>query len=115
MLYDANHSGQYRVGYVDGSKIKGNRPTLSQLVWDGSTCDILETVSVTDDPAQTGRALTTLPAGTRVTYLTTMYNDQSWDYIETTIEGQVARGFIPTGYLSMTGVDETEKDEPGEG
>ena len=56
----------------------------------------------------TGKVLTNLPAGTKVTYLSTMYNSTAWDYIETTIDGQVARGFVPSGTLSMTGIDITE-------
>ena len=108
MLYEANHAGQYRVGYVDGSKIKGTKPTLDRLTWDGSIYEVLNSTSVTDDPALTGNALTQLAAGTKVKYLTTMYNSGAWDYIETTIDGQTARGFIPSGILDITGEDATE-------
>ncbi len=108
MLYEANNAGQYRVGYVQGSQIRGKVPNLSQLDWDESPCEVLTGVNLTDDPAATGKALTYLQAGTKVTFLTTMYNTSAWDYIETTINGQVARGFIPTGYLSITGADATE-------
>ena len=108
MLYEANNAGQYRVGYVDGSAIRGERPQLDQLVWDGSECEVLETVNVTDDPALTGKTLITLYAGTKVRFLSTMYNSTGWDYIETTINGQTARGFVPEGRLSMTGIDMTE-------
>ena len=110
MLYEANNAGQYRVGYVDGSKIRGKKPSLGTLSWDGSVCEVLTSTSLTDDPALTGRTLTYLPEGTRVTYLTTMYNSDAWDYIETTIDGKTARGFIPSGMLSITGEDLTETD-----
>ena len=56
-------------------------------------------------------AWATLPAGTPVTYLTTMYNTEAWDYIETVIDGKTARGFVPDGVLSITGVDATEMGE----
>ncbi len=108
MLYEANLAGQYRVGYVDGSKIKGTRPNLSMLMWDANECQVLSPVNMTDDPAQTGKTLVHIPAGTRVRFLTTMYNNQAWDYIETTIDGKTARGFIPSGSLSITGEDSTE-------
>ena len=114
MLYDANNSGQYRVGYVEISKIKGQKPALDLLSWDGSSCQVMVSTTLTDDPAKTGRAMAQLPAGTRVTYLTTMYNVTAWDYVETTVEGKVARGFVPSGTLSITGEDITEKDG-GEG
>ena len=117
MLYEANAAGQYRVGYIQISKLKGKKPTLDVLVWDNSVCTVVETTALTDDPALTGKVLTTLPAGTTVTYLTTMYNSGSWDYIETTIEGKRARGFVRSGTLSVTGEDITEqyKDIDGDG
>jgi hypothetical protein len=114
MLYEANHAGQYRVGYIWSPKIKkGAQDNLGQLGWDGSSCEVLETVNVTDDPALTGNTLTTVYAGQTVVYLTTMYNDGAWDYVETTIDGRTARGFVPSGSLSITSVDLTEKDGNG--
>lgn len=110
MLYEANGAGQYRVGYVDSGKIKGTLPRLDQLNWDENECELLNAAALTDDPAQTGKTLASLPAGTKVTFLTTMYNSTGWDYIETTIGGQTARGFIPSGNLSITGADDTEAD-----
>ncbi len=101
MLYEANHAGQYRVGYINGADIKGDLPALSQLGWDSSECQTTARVNLTDDPALTGATLTTLPEGTTVTYLTTMYNSGAWDYVETTINGQKARGFIESGNLSI--------------
>jgi hypothetical protein len=112
MLYEANHANQYRVGYVNGAKFKkGARDNLGELYWDGSEVEVLETVALTDDPARTGNALTTLYAGETVTYLTTMYNDGAWAYVETTIDGQTARGFVPDDSLSETGADPTELGE----
>ncbi len=109
MLYEANAAGQYRVGYIDGSQIKGKKPTLNTLSWSRTAVEVLEPTTLTDDPALTGKALATLPAGTQVTYLTTMYNSGAWDYIETTIDGKTARGFVKSGTLSMA-VDDLEKD-----
>ena len=112
MLYEANHADQCRVGYIQISKIKGKKPSLDYLSWDGSLVEVLVSTSLTDDPAWTGNTLMQLPAGTRVTYLTTMYNNEAWDYVETTINGQAIRGFVPSGTLSITGEDMTEKDDP---
>ena len=111
MLYEANAAGQYRVGYVNGNGIKGKLPQLTQLNWDESACETLSAVTLTDDPAMTGKSLASIPAGTQVTFLTTMYNSEGWDYIETTIGGKTARGFIPAGNLSITGADDTEIEE----
>ena len=112
MLYEANNAGQYRIGYIDCSKIKGKLPALDMLSWDYSTCQVLTSATLTDDPALTGKALAQLPAGTQVTYLTTMYNTEAWDYIETTIDGKQARGFVPNGTLSL---DMSGKDDQVEG
>ena len=84
------------------------------MSWDGSVQETKTATTLTDDPALTGKALTQLPAGARVTYLTTMYNSGAWDYIETTIDGKTARGFIPAGVLPDTGLDMTELN-PGLG
>ena len=51
MLYEANHSGQYRVGYVNTAKMKGKLPTLGQLKWERSQAQLLAGASLTDDPA----------------------------------------------------------------
>jgi len=102
MLYEANNANQYRVGYVNMSAVKGKAPALGQLAWAGVAATVQSSVSLTDDPALTGNALAYLPAGTQVTFLTTMFNDQAWDYVETTIDGRVARGFIPSGVADIT-------------
>ena len=102
MLYEANQAGQYRVGYIDGAKLKGQRPSLGLLSWAWQRCEVLTATTLTDDPALTGNGMARLAAGTTVTYLTTMYNSSAWDYIETTINGQTARGFVPHGTLSVT-------------
>ena len=107
VLYEANVVNQYRVGYIDTRRVRGALPILNQLVWARTPATVLNNVNVTDDPAMTGRALTILPAGTRVTYLTTMFNATGWDYIETTIDGRIARGFVPSGFLNVESVDPT--------
>lgn len=100
MLYEANYAGQYRVGYINTAKMKGQLPALGQLKWEWDKAQLTAGTNITDDPALTGRSLAFLPEGTWVTYLSTMFNNTGWDYIETTINGQTARGFIPSGYLN---------------
>lgn len=106
MLYEANYAGQYRVGYVNGAKLKGKTPTLTSLTWENEPCTVVSSTALTDDPALTGNPMVTLPAGTDVIYLTTMYNRTGWDYIETEIGGQIARGFVPHGTLDRTDDDD---------
>ena len=104
VMYETNN-GQCRIGYIDGTKIKGDIPVLGQLSTGRVSCRTTSSAGVTDDPAKTGKLLTTLPAGTTVIYLTTMYNSSAWDYIETTIDGKTARGFVPSGCLDIDDVN----------
>ena len=106
VMYETN-KGQCRIGYINN--IKGNIPSLPQLSFSRVSCKVQQNASLTDDPAKSGNPIATLQAGATVTYLTTMYNSGSWDYIETTIEGKTARGFVESGTLSMA-VDDLEKD-----
>ncbi|MBR3494634.1 MAG: YARHG domain-containing protein [Clostridia bacterium] len=106
MLYEANAAGQYRVGYINGNSIKGTLPNLPQLSWARESRQIVTATNLTDDPALTGRSMTYLPAGAWVTYLTTMYNRTAWAYVETTINGQTARGFVPEYCLSISMLDD---------
>jgi len=110
MLYEANLAGQYRVGYIETAKIKGKLPALDQLSWAWTPCTVERTVALTDDPALTGNPMVTLPAGTGVQYLTTMFNSTAWDYIEATVNGQTIRGFVPQGSLSLM-TDSSELEE----
>lgn len=107
VMYETNN-GQARVGYVNGSKIKGKIPDLPLLSFGRVPCEVKKAAALTDDPAISGTPLTQLAAGTQVVYLTTMYNAAAWDYIETTIDGKVTRGFVPSGSLSIDEVDELD-------
>jgi len=107
VMYETN-KGQCRIGYVDMTKIKGDYPVMPDLVTARISCQTTQAVTVTDDPAKTGKEITTLPEGASVIYLTTMYNSESWDYIETTIDGKTARGFIRGGSLDIDDLDELD-------
>ena len=53
----------------------------------------------------------TLSSGTRVTYLSSFFNREAWDYIETTVDGKTVRGFIPAGGLDRS--QSTDTDDIG--
>lgn len=111
IMYETNN-GQCRIGFIHD--IKGNIPSLPQLSLSRVNCKVLQTASLTDDPAKTGNPIATLQAGAPVTYLTTMYNSGAWDYVETSINGQTARGFVPNGYLDIDTVDELDQVDANE-
>lgn len=98
------NAGGIRVGYVDGSKVRGvNMDT--QLHFSRETAAVTVACTLTDDPLRCGASITTLAPGAEVTFLSTMVNQngESWDYIETTVNGKTVRGFIPAGSLTMAG------------
>ncbi len=107
VMYETNGGG-VRVGYVDGSKIKGS-VSAPNLDFAYTSVQCTRSVSLTDDPAATLTAVRTLASGEAVTYLSTFQNRSSWAYVETTVDGKTARGFIPADALSAgTSADENE-------
>lgn len=102
VMYETNN-GSVRVGYVNGSDIRGNISEDRMLGFAYSPATMLAHATMTDDPAR-GGAMTALDQSTKVTYLATYkhISGSGWDYIETTVNGQIARGFIPTGCLDVT-------------
>lgn len=113
VMYETN-KGAVRVGYVDGSRIKGKNPVTRSLNFQYTQSTVFVTANLTDDPATGSSRIMTLREGAEVTYLSTFFNNQSWDYVETTLNGQQVRGFIPAGCLDV-GFDDTEDDDLGNG
>lgn len=100
VMYETNN-GSIRVGYVDANNIRGGVPMDVSLSFSYDTATVVQNCSLTDDPARTGTVMTTLRAGTTVTWLTRFYNNSAWDYVETTVNGKTARGFIRVGSLDI--------------
>ena len=99
-MYETN-SGSVRVGYVSGDDIRGGVPMDTSLTFSYAPAVLNGSTALTDDPALRKTTITQLRAGTQVTYLTSFFNKSAWDYIETTVDGQIVRGFIPAGVLSV--------------
>lgn len=100
VMYETNN-GSVRVGYVNAGSIRGGVPMDDYLTFSYDSASVLQRCTLTDDPARTGTAITTLQAGTEVTWLTRFYNHSAWDYVEVRVNGMVARGFIPAGSLDI--------------
>ncbi len=98
VMYGTN-KGSVRVGYVQG--IAGACPETRTLNFAYVDATVNTNCTLTDDPAKQYAAVVSLPAGTHVTYLTSFYNNVAWDYVETTVNGQTVRGFIPSDYLNV--------------
>ena len=110
VFYETN-SGGLRVGYVEGARMTGKIDFQEWLAFARVPVQTAVSCTLTDDPLKQGTAMATVPAGTTVTYLTTMTNQNgmAWDYVETTAAGKTARGFIPAGCLTMAWNDEPEE------
>lgn len=100
LMYETNN-GSVRVGYVDGSKIRGGVPVDTNLKFDYATAYTTGCCSVTDDPARTGSTIAVFNAGQEVTWLTRFYNNSAWDYVEFYMGDKVTRGFIKAGSLEI--------------
>ena len=102
VMYETN-SGSVRVGYVSGDDIRGGVPMDTSLTFSYATATLNAGTALTDDPAMRKTTIAQLRAGTQVTYLTSFFNKSAWDYIETTVDGQTTRGFVPAGCLTIHG------------
>ena len=102
VFYEVSKGG-LRVGYVDGSKITGKVSFNQALYFSYEQAEITANCSLTDDPLMNLTSITSLAAGRTVTYLTTVINQngKAWDYVETTVNGQTVRGYIPSGCLTI--------------
>ena len=98
VMYETN-SGGVRVGYVRKGDISGSI-TASSLVFDYTVRTLSRSATLTDDPVTGSTAIAQLSSGTQVTYLAAYSYGTSWAYVETTVGGQAARGFIPASALN---------------
>lgn len=112
VMYETNN-GSVRVGYVEGSKLK-DKLTLPMLNFDYASVTLSQGAGLTDDPAMAFSEIAHLPAGTQVTYLSEYQNRYAWAYVETSVNGQMTRGFIPRDALSDAPLDGLEDDSIGD-
>ena len=113
VMYETNN-GSVRVGYINAGDVRGGIPYTPDLSFAYDTATVAERCVLTDDPARTGSAITTLNPGTTVTWLTRFYNNTGWDYVETKVGGKVARGFIKVGSLDIQRSHDPLEDIQGE-
>ena len=113
IMYETN-KGSVRVGYINGNKVRGGVPLDTSLHFDRDPATVRTRCRVTDDPATCSTTLVQLDPGQQVTWLSRFHNNTAWDYIEVTVNGQQARGFVPAGSLAVSyGADPLEQIEAG--
>lgn len=97
-------SGESMWTYFSGGfDTLGGVPMDTSLTFSYTTATLNAGTALTDDPAMRKTTIAQLRAGTQVTYLTSFFNKSAWDYIETTVDGQTTRGFVPAGCLTIHG------------
>lgn len=113
VMYETN-KGSVRVGYVSVEDMRGNVPVDELLTFDYLPAKVTAKCTLTDDPARSNSAIMKLKKGDEVTYLSTFFNKKGWDYVETTIDGQTVRGFIPTGKIEVQGEEDPDAEPSAE-
>lgn len=100
IMYETN-KGAARVGYVEKKDIRGRVGTKKTLTFERLPATVIYDCEVTDDPVMGYEPMRTLGKGAEITYLTTFFTQEPWAYVETKVDGQVARGFIQAENLMV--------------
>lgn len=93
----AINKNTYRFGYIEATALPKNT-TVKALDFNATEATATVAVNMTDDPLFSNTTLTSLPAGTQVTWLATMGN---WAYIATELNNTPVRGFVPASALEL--------------
>ena len=91
--YETNN-GNYRVGYIPPKYIKGYKADVSLLKFETIKVEAAEIIYVTDNPMINYSAFAKLSIGETFTILGKYTYYGNWWYIECTVDGKPARGFI---------------------
>ncbi len=99
LLYQIN-SGSARMGYVDGSRMKGS-VYADNLHFSYTPTPVLYNCPITDDPTVAYAPLAQLSQGAQVTFLCWMQNNASWAYVEANTSAGRVRGCIPADAIDL--------------
>ena len=109
VLYETN-SGSVRIGYVQPTI---NTGINSSMNFSRIPVTVAQNATLTDDPMRSNSPMRTLTKGETVTYLKTFYGygaQKAWAYVETQIDGKLARGFVPVYSLDLV-IDQESIDQ----
>ncbi len=99
--YDTNDGGT-RVGYIPPKYVRGYKARITRLEFDYIPVQATDTIYVTDNPMVSNSAFATFSWGETFYVLAQYTYFGDWRYIECTVDGQVARGFIDKNSSSFT-------------
>lgn len=106
LLYGTS-GGASRAGYTPRSALKGSDPKVPELHFEHTSASISSSCTLTDDPKKGKNSITTLSTGTKITYLASFTDNSSNGdgvtkaYIEATVSGKTARGFVPMHCVNL--------------
>ena len=99
--YETNNGGT-RVGYIPPKYVRGFKSVMSGCQhFEYIPVIAADTIRVTDNPLLQGSAFATLDQGETFYILAKYTYYGNWWYIECTVDGQMARGFIDRGTSSF--------------
>lgn len=102
LMYHPTDKSNVRVGFAS------DRSFRDQIYAPSLSFDYLQTrttqrVRLLEDPIVTQTPITWLDEGTRVTWLSRFFTNQAgWEYVEVSINGQLARGFLQQGSVDLS-------------
>ena len=108
--YETNNGG-HRVGYIPPDYIKGFQSKMGTNQFGYILATATDIIYVTDNPKTTGSAYATLDPGEPFHILAKYTYIGDWWYIECTVDGQIARGFIDRSSSSFD-LGENQSDIP---
>lgn len=103
MVMYGTSNGSVRVGYIKRSDLQYSIAGMGiyTLAFDYKDAEITADCVLTDDPGLAARELMTLEAGAKVTYLGRLSKLGNWVYVETLMNGQPVRAFVPEDCIKV--------------
>ena len=83
-----------RVGYIPPRYARACEANIGRINFDSIPAQTAEEITITDNPRDNSEPFGTLPADTELTILGKYTYTGNWWYVETTLNGQLTRGFI---------------------
>lgn len=100
LMYQLNDGG-VRVGFASPKDFK-DQLSVPQLQFARTHASVLLASTLVEDPVMTLRPLGQVPAGSPLLWLNRYSTPQNtWDYVELTLGGELVRGFLPAGVVNM--------------
>ena len=99
--------GKARVGYIPPKYSRSYVAEVYRIEFDEVPVQLAASIEITDNPRGNSTPFGTLPKGTDITVLAKYTYTGNWWYVETTLDGQLTRGFIDRSAAALLADGET--------